>query len=296
MQQELGIYSHPLLKRTIQGLTCMLNCLQDMHEAAKVGETEKVKYRSQTVWRNLVEITSAMVFKGRNKTEISDITMNDIAMFGREVKASGMEKCISRAKEEFERQEHDAGLQDASEALNLQDLHYTNMEVAKRTAPNFHQVFTEEEFSTMLGAYGTLLTAKASGEVEKFGTAKQIRNNGHKYKEFWLNRSRMNNYTERAVNSPELANTLRSLGVQHMCPLIDTYSPMAWAIGKYYHQFKDSERYTRPSSSGKCRGMDSAEPEIQKTKGIIGLRHVLKIININCLGCNIRQQKYASTV
>ena len=67
------------------------------------------------------------------------------------------------------------------------------------------------------------MTAKATGEVEKFGTAKQIRNNGHMYKDFWLSRSRMNNYTEQAVNSPELANTLRNLGVKHMCPLIDTY-------------------------------------------------------------------------
>ena len=140
----------------------------------------------------------------------------------------------------------------------------------------------------------TLLATKVSSETQHFGTTQSLKHHVHPAYGFSFSNSRLSNYAD--IQNEELENTLKNNDVYPHILVIDKFSPIAWAIVRYYHESPTGNKIPqilhRPSIKSKHAGRDKSIIMAERTKDILNINIIAAIIAAQCRICKLRLNKY----
>ena len=153
-----------------------------------------------------------------------------------------------------------------------------------------NNILTEETFLRANAIWSAQQALKTGSEVETFCNAKMKRNHQIIQGHYKFAKSRLKNIEQAEQSGKTITDLIHSHGIYVHCLLLDTFSPISFAIAKEYHNA--GSIIDRPSVQTKHNSIDLSKTVINKFVNIIGLRHVLGTISHLCSTCQKQHRRF----
>ena len=178
----------------------------------------------------------------------------------------------------------------ASREINPGSMTVNITETPKREELKMNNILTKETFLKAKAIWSAQQALKTGSEVEKYCNLKMKRNHQIKQGHFKFAKSRLINIEQAEQSGKIITDLINSHGIYTHCLLLDTFSPISFAIAKEYHN--DGSIIDRPSVLTKHNSIDLSKTSINKFVSIIGLRHILGIISHLCSTCQKQDKRF----
>ena len=127
-------------------------------------------------------------------------------------------------------------------------------EIHKREELKMNNILTEETFLRAKAIWSAQQALKTGSEVETFCNAKMKRNHQIIQGYFKFAKSRLINIEQAEQSGKTITDLIHSHGIYVHCLLLDTFSPISFAIAKEYHNA--GSIIDRPSVQTKHNSID----------------------------------------
>ena len=247
-----GFRVHPLTKGCIRKMKQMIDILDKVSIKASKKQTDHSNQMDK-IWELSTEMAAKLLHKGKNKSEVSEMFIQDLARFY--IQTKSCKPTLIQAKQRYETMKTDSKqMGKASREINPRSITVNITETPKREELKINNILTKETFLKAKAIWSAQQALKTVSEVENFCNLKMKRNHQIKQGHFKFAKSRLINIEQAEQSGKTITDLIHSHGIYTHCLLLDTFSPISFAIAKEYHN--DGSIIDRPLLLTKHNSID----------------------------------------